>query len=119
MAVFVLDKHPHALTPCRETRTRWRFEQSRVVIHRMLPLTIRLKDRRAEESLVQPVRLKLDSGSQTTGMALVRRDMQLKQHPEIRSVEGQQGAFLGYEACESLLEKGDGYAPMGMPRTFL
>jgi len=72
MAVFVLDKHQHPLMPCRETRTRWRLEKGRAVIHRMVPLTIRLKDRLAEESVVQPVRLKLDPGSQTTGMALGR-----------------------------------------------
>jgi 5-methylcytosine-specific restriction endonuclease McrA len=38
----------------------------------MVPFTIRLVDRRVEDSVVQPVRLKLDPGSKTTGVALVR-----------------------------------------------
>jgi len=38
----------------------------------MAPFTIRLVDRRAEDSAAQTVRLKLDPGSKTTGAALVR-----------------------------------------------
>jgi 5-methylcytosine-specific restriction endonuclease McrA len=38
----------------------------------MMPFTIRLKDRKVEDSVLQPVRLKRDPGSQTTGIALVR-----------------------------------------------
>ncbi len=38
----------------------------------MVPFTIRLVDRLQENSVLQPVRLKLDPGSKTTGMALVR-----------------------------------------------
>lgn len=105
MAVLVFDKHQHSLMPCREARARRQLEKSRAVNQRMVALTIRLKDRLAAESLVQPVRLKLDPGRQTTGMAFVGCDMQLRQHPEIRSVEGQPGAFLRCEACKFLLEK--------------
>jgi len=37
----------------------------------MEPFTIRLKDRTAQESKLQPLRLKLDPGSKTTGMAVM------------------------------------------------
>jgi 5-methylcytosine-specific restriction endonuclease McrA len=37
-----------------------------------VPFTIRLIDREQEESVLQPVRLKLDPGSKATGVALVR-----------------------------------------------
>ncbi len=47
MAVFVLDKHQKPLMPCSEKRARLLLEKGRAVIHRMVPLTIRLKDRLA------------------------------------------------------------------------
>jgi hypothetical protein len=42
------------------------------VVHRLSPFTIRLKDRSVQESTLQPVVLKIDPGSKTTGLALVR-----------------------------------------------
>ena len=72
MAVFVLDCHQQPLMPCSEKRARLLLGRKRAVVHRLWPFTIRLKDRRREESQVQPVALKLDPGSKTTGMALVR-----------------------------------------------
>jgi len=74
MAVLVLDQHQKPLMPCSEKRARLLLERGRAVVHRMMPFTIRLKDRRVEDSVLQPVRLKLDPGSQTTGMALVREE---------------------------------------------
>jgi hypothetical protein len=72
MAVFVLDCHKQPLMPCSEKRARLLLGHKRAVVHRLWPFTIRLKDRRREESQMQPVALKLDPGSKTTGMALVR-----------------------------------------------
>jgi 5-methylcytosine-specific restriction endonuclease McrA len=72
MAVFVLDKRKKPLMPCSEKRARLLLERGRARVHRMVPFTIRLVDRLQEESVLQPVRLKLDPGSKTTGMALVR-----------------------------------------------
>lgn len=72
MAVLVLDKHKKPLMPCSEKRARLLLKRGRARIHRMVPFTIRLVDRLQEDSALQPVRLKLDPGSQTTGMALVR-----------------------------------------------
>lgn len=72
MAVFVLDKRKRPLMPCSERRARLLLERGRARVHRMVPFTIRLVDRYRENAILQPVRLKLDPGSQTTGMALVR-----------------------------------------------
>jgi 5-methylcytosine-specific restriction endonuclease McrA len=70
--VFVLDRRKQPLMPCSEKRARLLLCRHRAVIHRYEPFTIRLKDRCAQESQLQPVVLKLDPGSKTTGIALVR-----------------------------------------------
>ena len=72
MAVLVLDKRKRPLMPCSEKRARLLLERGRARVHRMVPFTIRLVDRRVEDSVLQPVRLKLNPGSKATGMALVR-----------------------------------------------
>ncbi len=69
--VFVLDKHHHPLMPCSEKRARQLLERHRAVIHRRFPFTLRLKDRTVADSQTQPLRLKLDPGSQTTGWAVI------------------------------------------------
>ena len=58
--VFVLDRHKHPLM----------LSRSQAVIHRFEPFTIRLKHRSTHASQLQPVVLKLDPGSKTTGIAL-------------------------------------------------
>ena len=68
--VFVLDKHKNPLMPCTEKRARLLLERKRAVIHKLMPFTIRLKERIGGD--LQPVRVKLDPGSRTTGIALVR-----------------------------------------------
>ena len=70
--VFVLDKRKHPLMPCTEKRARLLLDRGRARVHRIQPFTIRLVDRTREASQLQPVRLKIDPGSQVTGMALVR-----------------------------------------------
>ena len=72
MAVFVLDRRKKPLMPCSEKRARMLLERGRARVHRMVPFTIRLVDRLQEDSVLQSLRLKLDPGSKTTGMALVR-----------------------------------------------
>lgn len=72
MAVFVLDKHGNALMPCSEKRARLLLQRERARVHRLTPFTVRPIDRTREESRLQPVRVKLDPGSKTTGIALVR-----------------------------------------------
>jgi len=72
MAVFVLDRKKKPLMPCSEKRARLLLERKKAVVHRMAPFTIRLKERVGGE--VQPIRIKLDPGSKTTGIALVREE---------------------------------------------
>jgi 5-methylcytosine-specific restriction endonuclease McrA len=72
MAVFVLDKKKQPLMPCSEKRARLLLQRGRAVVVRLHPFTIRLKDRLGGET--QPLRLQLDPGSQTTGIALARED---------------------------------------------
>ena len=72
--VFVLDKHKKPLMPCTPRRARLLLTHKRAVVHRLYPFTIRLKDRDVRESVLQPVVLKIDPGSKTTGMALVRAE---------------------------------------------
>jgi hypothetical protein len=74
MSVFVLDQHKHPVMPCSERRARLLLTRKRAVVHRLVPFTIRLKDRKREASAVQPVVLKLDPGSKTTGIAVVREE---------------------------------------------
>ena len=72
MSVFVLDKRKMPLMPCSEKRGRKLLESGRARVHRLMPFTIRLVDRTVKESTLQPIRIKLDPGSRTTGIALVR-----------------------------------------------
>jgi 5-methylcytosine-specific restriction endonuclease McrA len=72
--VFVLDKHKKPLMPCTEKRARQLLERNRAVVHKILPFTIRLKDRSVAASQAQPLRLKLDPGSKDTGIAVLRED---------------------------------------------
>ncbi len=72
MAVFVLDNQGKALMPCTEKRARLLLARGRARVHRLVPLVIRLVDRQVDSCAFQPLRLKLDPGSKTTGLALVR-----------------------------------------------
>lgn len=58
--------------PCSEKRARLLLKRKKAVIHKAAPFTIRLKERVG--GAVQPVRIKLDPGSKTTGLALVREE---------------------------------------------
>nr|UZQ22118.1 HEARO endonuclease [uncultured bacterium] len=72
MAVFVLDRHQKPLMPCSEKRARKLLARGRARVHRLMPFSIRLVDRCVNDSVLQPLKIKLDPGSKTTGMALVR-----------------------------------------------
>ena len=72
MAVFVLDQRKKPLMPCSEKRARKLLEAGRARVHRMMPFAIRLIDRYVEGCERQPIKIKLDPGSRTTGIALVR-----------------------------------------------
>ena len=70
--VFVLDRDKRPLMPTTPKRARLLLAQGRAVVHRVAPFVIRLRDRRVQDCVLQPVALKIDPGSQTSGMALAR-----------------------------------------------
>ena len=92
MSVFVLDRQGKALMPCTEKRARLLLARGRARVHRVVPFVIRLVDVRVQDCEVQPLRIKLDPGSQTTGIALVREASCLQavdaQTGEITSTSG-------------------------------
>jgi 5-methylcytosine-specific restriction endonuclease McrA len=85
MAVFVLDRKKKPLMPCSEKRARLLLERGRARVHRLVPFTIRLVDREQEDCALQHVRIKLDPGSKTTGVALVRESEEVD--PETGEVQ--------------------------------
>jgi 5-methylcytosine-specific restriction endonuclease McrA len=70
--VFVLDRRGNPLMPCHPARARELLGKGRAAVVRYSPFVIRLKDRAGGQT--QPVRLGVDAGSKTTGMALSRDD---------------------------------------------
>ena len=70
--VFVLDKNKQPLDPCHPARARQLLREKRATIFRRYPFTILLKDRALEESVTHAHQVKLDPGSRTTGIAMVR-----------------------------------------------
>lgn len=67
--IFVLDNRKQPLSPCSPARARILLREGRAAVYRRFPFTIILKNRTGGET--QPVELKLDPGSKTTGIALV------------------------------------------------
>src|SRR5260370_41926771 len=58
--------------PCTPKKARLLLSRGRAVVHRRHPFVIRLKGRVVKESTLQPLALKIDPGSRTTGIALAR-----------------------------------------------
>lgn len=69
--VLVVDKNGKSLMPCHPARARQLLKVERASVFRREPFTIQILDRTQKESELQPVRLKIDPGSRTTGLALV------------------------------------------------
>lgn len=69
--VFVLDKENKPLMPCHPARARRLLRSGRARVARHRPFTIQLLDR--DDGDAQPVRLKVDPGSKTTGMAVTAK----------------------------------------------
>ena len=70
----VVDVNNPPLMPCTEKRARLLLKRRRAVVCKVSPFTIRIKDRTLEDSVVQPLRLKIDPGARTTGMAVVKEN---------------------------------------------
>jgi 5-methylcytosine-specific restriction endonuclease McrA len=68
--LFVLDTQKQPLGPVHAGRARLLLKQGKAAVYRRYPFTIILK-RAVEAPHLEPLRLKLDPGSRTTGLALV------------------------------------------------
>ena len=67
--VLVVDKNKDPLMPCHPARARKLLKKGRAAIFRRYPFTIILLAQEGGET--QPIQLKIDPGSETTGLALV------------------------------------------------
>ncbi len=72
MQVFVLDKRKKPLMPCHPARARELLDNGKAGVHKIAPFTIRLKERVG--GVVQTVRIKIDPGSKTSGIAVAREE---------------------------------------------
>ena len=70
--VLVLDKHKKPLSPCRPVTARKLLKAKKAAAFRLFPFTIIL--RKVVEETPESMTIKLDPGSQTTGIALVQGD---------------------------------------------
>jgi 5-methylcytosine-specific restriction endonuclease McrA len=69
LKVLVLDRNKKPLMPCHPARARELLARRKAAVFRRFPFVIILKERDGGE--IQPLELKLDPGSKTTGVALV------------------------------------------------
>jgi 5-methylcytosine-specific restriction endonuclease McrA len=69
--VFVLSTDRQPLDPCHPARARQLLRAGKAAIWRRFPFTIILKERTAIESVTHAHMVKLDPGSQTSGVAVV------------------------------------------------
>jgi hypothetical protein len=70
MSVFVVDTNKTPLAPCHEAKARILLDAGKAAIFKVRPFTIILK-RAVENPQVPDLRIKLDPGSRTTGIAVV------------------------------------------------
>jgi 5-methylcytosine-specific restriction endonuclease McrA len=68
--VFVVDANKQPLSPVHPGRARLLLKESKAAVYRSAPFTIILK-RHVDHPAPEPLRLKIDPGAKTTGLALV------------------------------------------------
>ncbi|GHO84847.1 hypothetical protein KSZ_28530 [Dictyobacter formicarum] len=68
--VFIVDTNRKPLNPVHPGYARLLLKQGKAAVYRRYPFTLILK-REVEQPHVQPLRIKLDPGSKTTGIAIV------------------------------------------------
>lgn len=71
--VFVLDTNRKPLTPCAPGMARSLLKAGKAAVFRQYPFTIVLK--KEVQDTPEPLTLKLDPGSKTTGIALLKNDL--------------------------------------------
>lgn len=68
--VLVVDQQQRPLSPCTPARARLLLKAGKAAVLRRFPFVLILRDARPE-AVGEPLRLKLDPGSKTTGLAVV------------------------------------------------
>ncbi len=68
--VFVIDTQQQPLTPVHPGRARLLLKAGKAAVYRRYPFTLILKHK-VEQPMPAPLRLKIDPGAKTTGLALV------------------------------------------------
>jgi 5-methylcytosine-specific restriction endonuclease McrA len=68
--VFVVDSDQQPLSPVHAGRARLLLKEGKAAVYRRYPFTLILK-RKVEQPTPAPLRLKIDPGARTTGLALV------------------------------------------------
>ena len=81
------------------------LERRRARVHLLVPLVIRLNDREVDPCCMQPWRVKLDPGSKTTGMAVVREVVVEGKIGEIVVVHLLEIVHRGRQISEALTER--------------
>ncbi len=71
-SVFVLDTNKQPLSPCRPSVARKLLRDGKAAVYRRFPFTLILKRAVELAEPVQPITVKVDPGSKTTGIALVQ-----------------------------------------------
>jgi RRXRR protein len=128
--VFLVDTHRQPLSPVHPGRARILLKAGKAAVLKRYPFTLILKAA-IEQPQVQPLRIKLDPGSRTTGIAIVddesgqvlfAAELAHLQHPGVhigRVAVRAKGAFtistnkgkvtdIGKKYCQ-VLQKADGY----------
>lgn len=75
--VITLDKRKKPLDFCTERRARILLEKGRACVYRYYPFTIIIKDidtRKMDKESLPAYRMKIDPGSKTTGLSIVREE---------------------------------------------
>lgn len=67
--VFVLNSNKKSVNPIHPAKARQLLRDKKAAIFRQFPFTIILKEEKVEE--VDPLRLKIDPGAKTTGLAII------------------------------------------------
>jgi 5-methylcytosine-specific restriction endonuclease McrA len=76
MFVFVLDKNKRPLNPTHPARARKLLKTGKAVVFKRYPFTIILKEE-VKEPDNQSLRIKIDPGAKTTGIAILRNEIVL------------------------------------------
>ena len=75
MAVFVIGSDGIPVMPCTPKRARLLLERKKAYVVKIKPFTIKLKDRSSDTCEMQNLQVKIDPGARTTGVAVVRENV--------------------------------------------